>query len=167
MDTQSLLSTEGSGKTCGHFWRNSYSKGFPSQPSGAPLPATAAQKPTPADLELRTAQKPSFNRRKRRRRGRTRGTAGGRPGFSWPGEGPGSVQKERWGNPPLPILSQFSGFPKGLPGAYKSLWGKSPLRLPLVSCQGPALQPQYFSRLHSDTHKWRRSKPDQKKCGCG
>lgn len=48
MDTQSLLSTEGSGKTCGHFWRNSYSKGFPSQPSGAPLPATAAQKPTPA-----------------------------------------------------------------------------------------------------------------------
>lgn len=90
-------------------------------------------------------------------------------GLAFPGLGRGlALFRRRDGETLLPpILSQFSGFPKGLPGAYKSLWGKSPLRLPLASCQGPTLQPQYFSRLHSDTHKWRRSKPDQKKCGCG
>lgn len=167
MDTQSLLSTKGSGKTCGHFWRNSYCKGFPSQHSGAPsLPQLPKSQHTSLTWSSEQHRRlPSTDTREGSERG-PEGTAGERPGFSWPGEGPGSVQKKRWGNPPLPILSVLRLSQRPALGLQK-LQGNSPLRLPLVSCQGPTLQPQYFSRFHSDTHKWRRSKPNQKKCGCG
>lgn len=97
-------------------------------------------------------------------------------GLAFPGLGSGLAQSgkasvwrthfychSRGGNPTSSQPSQFSGSAEGL-GLTKACWAVSLSGSLFVTSwsQGPTLQPQYFSRLHSDTHKWPWSQLDQK-----
>lgn len=65
---------------------------------------------------------------------------------------------------PLPIRLNSQALLKARLGLTKACWAASLSGSLFVTSwyQGPTLQPQYFSRLHSDTHKWPWSQLDQK-----
>lgn len=139
-------------------------------PPSLPVPLSLPQLPQSQhqpDLELRTAQKPSFKRRKRRRQGRARGNSGWEAKLFLACGGAWLWPEKEMGKPSSSHALSVLRLSQRPAWGLQKLMGQQPSSLPFVSCQGPTLQPQYFSRLHSDTHKWRWSKPDQRKCGCG